>query len=59
MKAKDLPREMVFEMVLNQIRNNDPPETRIHYDRLRNLGYNDEIPRFTLAGVSQWSYALY
>jgi hypothetical protein len=34
-------RKQIFEIVENQIRNNDPPETKLTYNRLKELGYND------------------
>jgi hypothetical protein len=38
MKAKERRREMIFEIVMNQIKNNDPPETNLTYKRLIDLG---------------------
>ncbi|MDD2636415.1 MAG: hypothetical protein PHW82_13065 [Bacteroidales bacterium] len=29
-------REQIFEIIKNQLRDNDPPETKITYDRLKN-----------------------
>jgi len=34
-------REEIFSIIENQIRDNDPPETKTTYQRLRELGYDD------------------
>lgn len=41
METNDRIREQIFEIIKNQIRDNDPPETKATYDRLRKLGYDD------------------
>lgn len=41
MKSNERVRKQIFEVIKNQIEGNDPPETKITYDRLRNEGYND------------------
>ncbi len=41
MESPELFREQVFKIIKNQLRNNDPPETKETYDRLRELGYDD------------------
>ncbi|HYF66535.1 MAG TPA: hypothetical protein VD884_00300 [Ohtaekwangia sp.] len=41
MKNGERAREEIFEVIKNQMEGNDPPETKITYDRLRNQGYND------------------
>ncbi len=41
MKTDDNLKEQVFEIIKNQLKANDPPETKITYDRLRKLGYDD------------------
>jgi hypothetical protein len=41
MKANLRARKQIFEIVVNQMKNNDPPETRINYQRLRDMGYSD------------------
>ena len=39
--------EAVFEAINNQIRNNDPPETKHTYDRLmKKLKINDEVMKY-------------
>ncbi len=34
-------REQIFEIIKNQIRDNDPPETKVTYDRLLKQGFDD------------------
>jgi len=34
-------REQIFEIIKNQLRENNPPETKATYDRLRKQGYDD------------------
>jgi hypothetical protein len=34
-------RQEVFNIIDNQIKNNDPPETALTYTRLRNEGFDD------------------
>ena len=34
-------RDNIFEIVDNQIKNNDPPETALTYKRLKKEGYDD------------------
>jgi hypothetical protein len=41
MKAKERRREMIFDIVRNQMKNNDPPETNVTYKRLIDMGYSD------------------
>lgn len=41
MKTNEILREQIFTIIENQIRENDPPETKKTYQRLRDLGYND------------------
>lgn len=41
METNDILREQIFEIIKNQIKNNDPPETKITHDRLIKAGYND------------------
>jgi hypothetical protein len=41
MKVSEILRKQIFEVVRNQIKDNDPPETKITYDRLKTLGYSD------------------
>ena len=41
MKLNESLREEIFETIKNQIKNNDPPETKVTYDRLRKQGFDD------------------
>ncbi len=41
METNELLREQIFEIIKNQIKANDPPETKATYDRLRKEGYDD------------------
>jgi hypothetical protein len=41
MESNEVLREQIFEIINNQIRDNDPPETKVTYNRLQNQGFND------------------
>ena len=41
MKSNEIVREQIFEIINNQIKGNNPPETKLTYNRLIKLGYND------------------
>lgn len=41
METNEELREQIFEIIKNQLRDNNPPETKETYDRLRKLGYDD------------------
>ncbi len=41
METNEKLREQIFEIIKNQIKNNDPPETKLTYNRLRELGFDD------------------
>jgi hypothetical protein len=43
MKPNEMMREQIFEIIRNQIEANDPPETKITFDRLKALGYSDFV----------------
>lgn len=45
MDTNEKLREQIFDIIENQLRDNDPPETRATYDRLRKLGYDDSNTR--------------
>ena len=34
-------RDQIFDIIKNQLKTNNPPETRITYDRLKKQGYDD------------------
>ena len=41
METNEILREQILEIIKNQLRDNDPPETKITYDRLIKNGFND------------------
>ena len=41
MKPTEKVRDEIFQVIKNQLDANDPPETKIIYDRLISLGYNE------------------
>ncbi len=41
METNEKLREQIFEIIKNQIRDNDPPETKITYNRLIKNGFDD------------------
>ncbi|MDD3721526.1 MAG: hypothetical protein PHW92_03425 [Lutibacter sp.] len=41
METNEKLREQIFEIIKNQLRDNDPPETKITFDRLRKQGFDD------------------
>ncbi len=41
MEINENLRKQIFEIIKNQIKDNDPPETKATYDRLRSEGYDD------------------
>lgn len=40
MKSNEIAREQILTIVRNQIKDNDPPETKQTFERLKGLGYN-------------------
>jgi len=54
MKAKGYNRRLqavYLEVVDNQLRGNDPPETRQTYDRLRGMGYSERDAKILIASA--------
>jgi hypothetical protein len=45
MEPNKIMRKQIFEIIKNQIRNNDPVETNLTYKRLINLGYSDFVTK--------------
>jgi hypothetical protein len=43
MNQNEIMREQIFEIIRNQIKANNPPETKITFDRLKALGYSDFV----------------
>ena len=41
METNEKIREQIFEIIKNQIRDNDPPETKATFERLRKHGFDD------------------
>ncbi len=41
METNEELRKQIFEIVEKQIKNNDPPETNIAFNRLAKMGYSD------------------
>ncbi|MDF1548556.1 MAG: hypothetical protein P1P88_12095 [Bacteroidales bacterium] len=41
MKPNEAAREHIFEIIKNQMRDNNPPETNLTYKRLIEQGYDD------------------
>lgn len=41
MDTNDKLREQIFEIIKNQLRDNNPPETKVTFNRLRKQGFDD------------------
>lgn len=41
METNEKIREQIFEIIKKQLRDNDPPETKATFDRLRKQGFDD------------------
>ncbi len=41
METNEIVRKQILEIVKNQLKSNNPPETKITYDRLRKEGFDD------------------
>ena len=41
MKINEKLRDQIFEIINNQLRDNNPPETKIAFDKLQKQGFND------------------
>jgi hypothetical protein len=41
MEHNEILREQILEVVNNQLKNNDPPETKLTYDRLFKEGFSE------------------
>jgi hypothetical protein len=41
MKTNEILRDQIFEIIHNQMKGNNPPETKITYNRLIKKGYSD------------------
>ncbi|HHU46939.1 MAG TPA: DUF1841 family protein [Bacteroidales bacterium] len=49
METKEIMREQIFEIIENQLRDNNPPETKATYDRLIKRGFDDLQTRQMIA----------
>ena len=45
MEVNESLREQIFEIIKNQMKDNNPPETKATYDRLRKEGFDDSQTR--------------
>jgi len=45
MEINEELRDQIFGIIENQIKANEPPETRITYNRLRKMGYSDFVTK--------------
>ncbi len=45
MEVNESLREQIFETIENQIKANDPPETKLTFDRLIDSGYDDFVTK--------------
>lgn len=41
MKTNEILKKQIFEIIKNQLGDNDPPETKTTFDRLQKLGFDD------------------
>jgi hypothetical protein len=41
METNEVLRNNIFEIIDNQLKNNNPPQTKETYNRLRKMGYDD------------------
>ena len=49
MESNEIVREQIFEIIENQIKNNDPPETNLTFNRLIKEGYNESDTKKLIA----------
>ncbi|MGS0526431.1 hypothetical protein ACU8V7_16000 [Zobellia nedashkovskayae] len=45
METNEILRNQIFEIIKNQLKDNNPPETKITLDRLRDQGFDDSQAR--------------
>ena len=41
MESNEIVREQIFEIIKNQLKANNPPETKLTFERLKGLGYSE------------------
>lgn len=49
MESNEILREQIFEIIENQIKNNDPPETNLTFKRMTKEGYNESDTKNMIA----------
>lgn len=49
MESNEKIREQIFEIIKNQLRDNNPPETKATYNRLKKQGFDDLQTRQMIA----------
>ena len=49
MEDNEILREQLLEVVENQIRSNEPPETALTYERLISMGYSESDSQILIA----------
>ncbi|MEN9444431.1 MAG: hypothetical protein RIS47_1321 [Bacteroidota bacterium] len=45
MEENKIVRDQIFEIIKNQIKDNDPPETKLTYDRLMREGHSEFVTK--------------
>ena len=45
MEKNERVRQQIFEIITNQIKDNNPPETKATYDRLRKQGFDEFVTK--------------
>jgi hypothetical protein len=53
MDSNEVLREQIFEIINNQIRDNNPPETKATYNRLQKQGF-DDFQTNQMIGSNDW-----
>lgn len=52
-------RDQIFQIISNQMRLNNPPETKIAYERLMQVGYNQFEAKQLIDNALQLNYLTY
>ncbi len=45
MESNEIVRKQIFEIIKNQMKDNNPPETNLTYQRLINMGHSDFVTK--------------
>ncbi len=48
MESNEIVRNQIFEIIKNQLKANNPPETKLTLERLKGLGYSDRDARMLI-----------